>query len=235
VRNVVFERIPVAYGAVKDKIVDHYQKHDDLYNSIGTVGVGISAFLGARYGLQASGCEEYLATHMPVFQNYANAIAHGTTSFIAAAGAKVPAKMGMRYLTKTFKKGQGKHEIAEEFGLEGSRELAHETVDALFSEAAQTGLAHYAIGTPVSITDAKELYNGVKSEVKGYRERKANRQKDDYSAPTPPAESLDNMLDEMAVEAGSGTSGGPTGYRIEKAGDYVDRLREGMEERGFPF
>jgi len=43
------------------------------------------------------------------------------------------------------------------------------------------------------------------------------------------------MLDDMAKEAGSATTGGPTGYRIEKAGDYVDRLREGMEERGYPF
>lgn len=234
---MVFERIPGAYGAIKDKVVDHYQKHDGLYNSIGTVGVGITAFLGARYGLQASGCEDYFATHMPVFQTYADTVAHGATSFIAAAGAKVPAKMGMRYLTKTFKKGHGKKETAEEFGLEGSREVAHETVDALFSEAAQTGLAHYAIGTPLSITDAKELYKGVKSEVNGYRERKAEkqRQKESYSAPTPSDQSLDTMLDEMANEAGSTTPGGPTGYRIEKAGDYVDRLRDGMEERGFPF
>ena len=234
---MVFERIPGAYGAVKDKVVDHYQKHEDLYNSIGTVGAGLGAFFGARYGLQATGCEDYMATHMPMFQTYADAIAHGTTSFIAAAGAKVPVKMGMRYLTNTFKKGHGKKEAAEEFGLEGTREVAHETVDALVNEAAQSGMAHYAIGTPLSITDVKELYGGIKSEIGGYRERKAEkqRQKDSYSAPTPPTESLDNMLDDMAMEAGSGTTGGPTGYRIEKVGDYVDRLREGMEARGFPF
>ncbi len=227
------ERLSGGYERAKDKAIQHYRLHEDAYDAAGAVAVGLGAYFAAENGIDATGAQEYLAASMPWFGHYADAVANGATGLLAAAGAKVPAHQGMKYLIGTTgRHGPGKG-TAKSYGSKGSSEDTEGTMEEMLGEAGETWLAHHALGLPMGPSDVKEIYNGIKADARRYDARKAFYGIDPSTVPTTTDEPLDRMLDDMAAEA---RLDHPKRTKVaEGYGDYVDRLRDGMEAGGYSF
>lgn len=234
----------------KDKVVNHYQRHKELYDAIGTVGAGIGAAMLAGYGLHSIGADHLIAEGIHNLghysdlvhriEPYAHAIGHGATAFTAAALAKVPAKWGFKkyVLREQPHKGERRKETAEEFG----RETALETA----KEIAGEGLYYNVLaGFPISVSDVIELGKGIGSEIKPYWENSKSAIKDKWqtrfgrkSESTGYSEAdIDTALAKISVKEEPSTIdlSNYMSHKFEKAGDYVDRLIEGRNSKGFSF
>lgn len=147
------------YATVKDKVADSYHKHPGTYKAVGTVAAGVGAYLLAREGLDAVGFQEYVANSLPWFGQYADTVASGVAGITAALGAKAPVEKTIKYLS-----GDKKHEkgtYTADASESGAKEAAEEIIEGMDS----TDLGCAALGMPVGLTDMKELYDGVKSDL----------------------------------------------------------------------
>ena len=219
---------------IKDYLSGFYNDHKEIIDAGLTIGAGVGGYLLAAMGLNAIDAPIYLSAVIDGWSSlspYADATAKGITAFTAAISGKIPTKYYVKkYLAREedHKKGAA-YETGDEFVKSTAEGGVHAWEHALHAaeEAFETTLLASALGTPLSFTDLKEAYHGLKSEMKNIYTKIKNRYNQfrgkgsDLCKDSQPEEDIE--IDKIIQEIENYT-----------AGDYVDKLRDRIEDRAYP-
>lgn len=219
--------IAETYSAAREAIINHYDKHRTLYNNIIPVGCAVVAGYAAKEGLDYGNVQQYVADSLTFAQDYADNIGRFLTYTSAGLTSAVPAKLFAKYAIGQRKKHDGARGASETIGVESTKEIVSQIAEQAAGESISSTVAEYALGLPLAPTDVRDIYRGVRSEFSKSKDKIAPSYEDDKQ--------VDKLIEDLGLEKPTGTVS-LTNYRsIEKAENYVDLLKESMEEKGYPF
>lgn len=215
------------YGHIRNAVVDHYDNHHTLYNNIIPVGSAILGGYAAKKGLDYGNVQQYITESLTFAQNYADNIGRVFTYSTAGLTGAVPAKLLTKYALGQRKKHDGKKGAGETIGVESSKEIFSQLTEQTISESVSSTIAEYALGLPCAPTDVRDIYNGFRSTFGKAKDKIAPSYEDDKQ--------IDKLIENLGLEKTTDTLNLTNYKRVEKAGNYVDHLRDAMEEKGYPF